>query len=311
VTTSDLGHEPAPSAVQRPKSRFRGWTALPAAAWLALFFVVPVAWIGWYSLGAKPPVSSGGTIDLSSPSLDRYGEALSGTFGSTFATTLRVGLLGTALCLLVAFPLAYFLATRARGRWRLPILALVVIPFWTSFLLRIVAWRILLAPNGALSSTLQDLGLLGSPLDVLDTRGAVLLGVVHGYLPLMVLPLFVALDRVDPSLREAARDLGATRLQTLFGVTLPLAAPGAVAGSLLVFVPLMGEFVAPALLGGARGVMAGGLVASQFLQAQNWALGSAMAVVLVGVILATVAVLAALALAGRAAVRRRRAVPLP
>lgn len=311
MTTTDLGGSSASVAPQPPKSRFRGWAALPAAAWLALFFLVPLGVIGWYSFGAKPPIASGATIDLSSPSLDRYGEALSGTFVTTFRTTLRVGLVGTALCLLVGLPLAYFLATRARGRWRLSILALVVIPFWTSFLLRIVAWRILLAPNGVLSTSLQDWGLLGGPLDVLDTRGAVLLGVVHGYLPLMVLPLFVALDRVDPGLREASRDLGASRLQTLFGVTLPLATPGVVAGSLLVFVPLMGEYVAPALLGGARGVMAGGLVASQFLEAQHWALGSAMAVVLVGVILATVAVLSLVALAGRTLLRRRRAVVLP
>jgi spermidine/putrescine transport system permease protein len=145
---------------------------------------------------------------------------------------------------------------------------------------------------------------------VLDTRGAVQIGVVYNYLPLMIFPLFVALDRLDPALREASKDLGAGRIRTFIGVTLPLAMPGVVAGLLLVFIPLMGEYVTPSLLGGAKGLMAGNLVVSQFLEAQNWALGSAMAIVLIGLTLAIIAVFAIVAWLASYVVRRRRAVEL-
>jgi spermidine/putrescine transport system permease protein len=204
----------------------------------------------------------------------------------------------------VGFPLAYFLATRVTPRWRGVLLGLVIVPFWTSFLLRTFSWRIILAPNGVVSSTLQDWGLLGQPLGLLDTRSGVQLGVLYNYLPLMVFPLFVALDRLDPALREASKDLGAGRLKTFFQVTLPLAAPGIVAGLLLVFIPLSGEYVTPALLGGARGLMVGNLVASQFEEAQNWALGSAMAIVLIGLVLGTILVLAIVGLGVRWISRR-------
>ncbi len=137
------------------------------------------------------------------------------------------------------------------------------------------------------------------------------IGVVYNYLPLMIFPLFVALDRLDPALREASKDLGAGRFRTFTAVTLPLAMPGIAAGLLLVFIPLMGEYVTPQLLGGAKGLMAGSLVVSQFLEAQNWALGSAMALVLIGLTLAVIAVIASTAAAASFVVRRRRAVELP
>ena len=152
--------------------------------------------------------------------------------------------------------------------------------------------------------------MLGEPLAVLYTRTAVQIGVVYNYLPLMVLPIFVALDRMDPALREASKDLGAGRWRTLWQVTIPLSSPGIASGLLLVFIPLMGDYITAVVLGGARGNMIGQLVATQFQSAQNWALGSAMAVLLIVVILATVAVAAILVLLARAILRARRRITL-
>jgi spermidine/putrescine transport system permease protein len=168
-----------------------------------------------------------------------------------------------------------------------------MVPFWTNFLVRTLGWQIILSPDGFMSDLLMDLGLTGSPLDILYTRTAVQIGVVYNYLPLMIMPLFVAIDTAGEKLREASRDLGAGRFTTFFTVTLPLAMPGIVSGCLLVFVPLTGDYVTASVLGGASGSMIGQLIASQFNTAQNWALGSAMAVVL---ILATLLVVAVTAL---------------
>jgi spermidine/putrescine transport system permease protein len=211
---------------------------------------------------------------------------------------------------LIGFPFAYWLAVKVPPRWRGLLLGLTIVPFWTNFLVRTLGWLILLQANGPVSGVLQDLHLIGGPLDVLDTREAVQLGVVYNYLPLMIFPLFVALDRLDPALREASKDLGANRWRTFRQVTLPLAMPGVVAGLLLVFIPLTGDYITAAVLGGAKGNMVGRLVASQFDTAQNWALGSAMAVILILMILGSVAVFAAIGLVARALVRRSRRVEL-
>jgi spermidine/putrescine transport system permease protein len=284
--------------------------AIPSWTWYLLFFVVPLCFIAVYSLGYRPPMlgEQAGQVALDRLSLDRYRETLDPTFFITFRSTLGVALTGTLLLFLIAFPLAYFLATRVPARWRGLLLGLVIVPFWTSFLLRTFSWRIVLAPNGFASEWLQAAGLIAAPLNVLDTTFAVQLGIVYNYLPLMIFPLFVALDRLDPRLREASQDLGASRVATFLSVTLPLAMPGIVAGLLLVFIPLMGEYVTPAVLGGARGMMAGSLIASQFLEAQNWALGSAMAIVLVLMTLASVAALALIAAAATRLLRWRHRV---
>lgn len=286
--------------------------AVPAWIWYLLFFVLPLLVILVYSFGYKPPVgTSQSSIGLDRLSFDNYRNTLSPTFIVTFVATMRVAIVGTVLCLLIGFPIAYFIATRATPRYRGLLLGLVIVPFWTSFLLRTFAWRIMLAANGPVSTLLQDTGLMAGPLHFLDTRGAVQLGVVYNYLPLMIFPLFVALDRLDPALREASKDLGANRWKTFTQVTLPLAMPGIAAGLLLVFIPLAGEYVTPTVLGGAKGLMAGGLVASQFLEALNWALGSAMAVVLVLMILGMVAVFGLAAYVIARLVRARRRVDLP
>jgi len=180
------------------------------------------------------------------------------------------------------------------------VLGLVLIPYWTNFLVRTIGWQISLSPTGFVSKLLQWANLTDGPLHVLYTSAAVQLGVVYNYLPLMILPLYVALERLDPQLLEASRDLGGTAWDTLCRITIPLAAPGVTAGMLLVFVPLMGDYITPTVLGGASGSMVGQMVAAQFQSAQNWALGAAMAVLLMLAIFGTSAVVGGvLKVAGR------------
>ena len=294
---------------KRPGRRLPRFSlAIPAWLLFVLFFAIPVLLIVWYSFGYKPDIFR--TIATDQLSFDRYTESFSATFRSVFTGTLQISIIGTTLCLLIAFPFAYWLAVKVPSRWRGLLLGLTIVPFWTNFLVRTIGWLILLQPKGPLSGILQDLHLIGAPLDVLDTRAAVQLGVVYNYLPLMIFPLFVALDRLDPALREASKDLGANRWRTFRQVTLPLATPGVVAGLLLVFIPLTGDYITATVLGGAKGNMVGALVASQFNTAQNWALGSAMAVILIIMILGTVAIFALIGLAIRALIRRSRRVEL-
>ena len=265
-----------------PKRQLGAALAIPAWVWLLVFFVAPVGMVVWFSFGYKPGIFGTHANDVLS--IDRYVEALSPTFFTTFLNTLWVGATGTILCFLIGAPVAYWMAFKVRPQRRGLLIALVLIPFWTNFLIRTIGWQVIIAPEGWLSTALQSVGLLDGPLDLLYTRTAVLLGVVYNYLPLMILPLFVAFDRVGPALREASKDLGAGKASTFLRVTLPLARPGIIAGVLLVFIPLMGDYITATVLGGAKGNMVGQLVASQFQTAQNWALGSAMAVVLMLVI---------------------------
>lgn len=271
-----------------PKLKFG--LAIPAWVWLLVFFVAPIFMVIVFSFGYKPSIFA--THALDHLSFDRYVEALSPTFFSTFLNTLWIGILGTLLCLVIGGPVAYWIAVKAPPSKRGLLLALVMVPFWTNFLVRTIGWQVILAPEGWLSQLLQGIGVIPGPLDLLYSRGAVLLGVVYNYLPLMILPLFVAFDRVSGPLREASKDLGANSVTTFLRVTVPLARPGIIAGVLLVYIPLMGDYITATVLGGAKGNMIGQVVASQFQTAQNWALGSAMAVLLIIVIMLSIAVAA-------------------
>lgn len=290
--------------------------AVPAWAWLLLFFLVPVGFIAVYSLGRKPGLlelrpGQINTIALDQwPSLARYQEVLDGPVLDTFRNTFTIAVIGTLACLLIGFPFAYWLAVKVPERFRGVILLLILVPFWTNFLIRTVGWTILLFPDGWFSTLLQNAGITSGKLAILDTRLAVQIGVVYNYLVLMILPVFVALDRINPALRESSKDLGANRTRTFLQVTLPLAMPGVISGLLLVYIPLMGDYITASVLGGAKGTMAGQLVYDQFLVAQNWALGSAMAMFLIGVILATVLVFGGLLLLVGWLLRRSRAVTL-
>lgn len=297
------------AGVGRPRRRVpRFALALPAWFLFIFFFAIPVMLIVYYSFGYKPDIFS--TIATDKLSFARYGESFSATFRDVFSGTLQISITGTILCVLIAFPFAYWLAVKVPSRWRGLLLGLTIVPFWTNFLVRTLGWLIMLQPNGPFSGILRDLHLISAPLDILDTREAVQLGVVYNYLPLMIFPLFVALDRLDPALREASKDLGANRWRTFRQVTLPLSMPGVIAGLLLVFIPLTGDYITAAVLGGAKGNMVGALVASQFNTAQNWALGSAMAVILILMILASLAIFALLGLLVREIVRRSRRVEI-
>jgi len=281
--------------------------ALPAWAWLLLFFVTPVAVVFYYSFGYKPGLFGTHATDVLS--LDRYAEVLTPTFFATFQATLGIALSGTALCLLIGLPVAYWMAVKAPPSWRGILLALVLVPYWTNFLVRTIGWQVILAPEGWASQAAQAIGL--PAFDILYTRAAVLLGVVYNYLPLMIVPLYVAFDRVGAPLREASRDLGANRWRTFTRVTLPLASPGILVGVLLVYIPLMGDYITATVLGGAKGNMVGQMVAAQFQTAQNWALGSAMAVTLIVIIVLSAAVIGLALWLVNLPFRRARRVILP
>jgi len=280
--------------------------SFPTWAYMVFFFVIPVALVIWYSFGYKPDLFTAHSNDILS--LDRYFEATDPTFISTFWNTLQIAGIGTLICLVIGVPFAYWMAVKVPAKWRGLLIALVLVPFWTNFLVRTLGWQIMLAPEGFVSDALQNMHLIGGPIEILYTRAAVQLGVVYNYLPLMILPLFVALDRAGVSLREASRDLGANRWRTMWQVTLPMAAPGIASGCLLVFIPLMGDYITASVLGGAQGNMVGQLVANQFNSAQNWALGSAMAVVLMLFIMITVAMVGVCILIVRTILRFNRRV---
>ena len=254
-----------PKAGGRP--RILALLLLPAALWYALFLLAPLVVLAVVSLGIRAP--NGGYEPALS--LDQYSGLV--TRLTPVVNTLVLGFLGTVGCLLVAYPLAYALATRG-GSWKTVLMALIVIPMWTSFLIRTYAWMFILGSNG-IPRLLAQLGL--GEIQLLNTPFAVLLGIVYNYLPLMALPIYVSLERLDRTLLEASRDLGAGSLATFRQVTLPLSAPGVISGCLLVFIPVMGEYLIPVLLGGGKTYFLGNALADLFLQSRNWPFGSALA----------------------------------
>ena len=200
-----------------------------------------------------------------------------------FTNTIGLALAGTALCLVAGYPLAYVLATRG-GAWKTVLMALIVIPLWTSFLIRTYAWMFILGSNGV-PRLFEPFGF---DVQLLNTPFAVLLGIVYNYLPLMALPIFVSLERLDRSYLEASRDLGAGPLATFRQVTLPLSAAGVISGCLLVFIPVMGEYLIPVLLGGGKTYFLGNALADLFLQSRNWPFGAALATAFVAFMLGVV-----------------------
>jgi spermidine/putrescine transport system permease protein len=260
--------------------------ALPSILWYAFFFILPIVLIVWYSFGVKNTVSGTSVpVDMAHTTLQNYRDAFSPTFFTVFKSTLKVSIIATTLCFVFGFPVAYFLVFKVSEKWKAIMLALIVVPSFTSFLIRTLAWRIPLAANGELSVWLQHRGLISGPINVLDTKTAVQIAIVYNYLGFMILPLFVALDRIDHHMREASKDLGANRVRTFLQVTMPLAGPGIAAGVLLTFIPMCGDFVTATLLGGTSGNMIGAMIDGEFHVAQNWPLGSAMAVMMIGAVL--------------------------
>jgi spermidine/putrescine transport system permease protein len=254
----------------------------PGGLWLAVFFGVPLALVlavsflerGVYG-GVEPRVT-----------LEQYARVVDPLYLQVLWRTVLWSLGCTVACLALGYPVAYVIA-RAR-RWRQVLLFLVVLPFWTSFLVRTFAMIFLLRDTGLVNSSLLGLGLIDQPIPLLYTPFAVILGLVYGFLPLMILPIYASLEKLDPALLEAAEALGARPFARFARVILPLSLPGVVAGSLLTFIPALGSFLTPDLLGGAKQVMMGNLIQNQFTAARNWPFGAAVSFVLAALALVPV-----------------------
>lgn len=252
----------------------RNWFLLPARVTITALFAAPILIVVAYSLltrgdygGVEYPWTAESYARLFDP---LYGMILWRSFALAGITTL--------LCAVLGFPLALFISRS--GKWKNLWLQLVILPFWTSFLVRTYAWLFLLRETGLVNTVLMKLGLIHAPLPLLYNNGAVLLGLVYAYLPFMVLPLYATLERIDPTLLEAAADLGMRPLRAIFRIVLPLTTPGMIAGGILVFIPCLGAYLTPDLLGGGKTVMAGNLIQNQFTTARDWPFGSAVSLML-------------------------------
>jgi spermidine/putrescine transport system permease protein len=257
----------------------RRWFLAPTATMLAVLFFAPMLIILAYSLLSRG-VYGGVTSEWTA---DNYVRLFDPLYGLILWRTLVLSTIATVLCLLLGFPLALFIS-RAGKRKNL-YLQLVMVPFWTSFLVRTYAWMFLLRDTGLINSALIALGVIREPLPLLYNNGAVLVGLVYSFLPFVVLPLFATLERLDKSLLEAAADLGARPWEAVLRVIVPLCAPAFRAGAVLTFIPCLGAYLTPDLLGGGKTVMAGNLIQNQFTTARDWPFGSAVSLVLMAVVM--------------------------
>ncbi len=248
----------------------------PATLYLTLFFVLPLLIVLVYSFLKR---GAYGQI-IWEFNLQNYVRVFDPLYLGILWRSLLFASGNTLICLLLSYPFAYYIARLANARLRNLLLILVMVPFWTNFLVRTYAWRVILGTDGPLNGLLLWLGIIREPLPLIFNDGAVMVGLVYGYLPFMVLPLYAAIERLDFSLIEAAHDLYADGRQAFLRVLLPLSMPGIIAGSILVFIPSLGAFITPDLLGGAKTVMIGNLIQSQFLTARDWPFGSAFSVLL-------------------------------
>ena len=250
----------------------------PAAVVTVTLFLMPMGVICAYSLLSRG--AYGGVI---LPwTLESYRRVFDPLYAEIFWRSFLLAAISTLLCLVLGFPLALYVA---RSKRRTLLLNLVMLPFWTSFLIRTYAWMFLLRDTGLINTILQSLHLISHPLPLLFNDGAVVLGLVYGYLPFMVLPLYATLEKLDPALLDAARDLGATPWVTTWKIVIPLSRSGMLAGALLVFIPCLGAYLTPDLLGGGKTVMIGNLVQNQFTTARDWPFGSAVSLLLMALVL--------------------------
>ncbi len=268
---------------------WRRFVIIAPYLWLLIFFLAPFAIIFKISFSdpilALPPFtplfefSENNNISIYF-TLDNYRFMLEDNlYWISYLKSLKIAFISTFLCLFIGYPMAYAIA-RARPGWRNIFLFLVILPFWTSFLLRVYAWMGLLSAHGLINKSLIALGIIEQPLKLLYTDFAVYLGIVYSYLPFMILPLFASLEKLDFDLNEAAADLGAKPFTVFRDITLPLSMPGIIAGSLLVFIPALGEFVIPSLLGGLDSLMIGRTLYDEFFSSRDWPLSSAIATIL-------------------------------
>ncbi len=275
----------APSAIARKARKeadgnATAWLLAPGVLWTVFFCLLPLSVIFLVSCATRG--TYGGIVwDFS---LDNYRDLLHALYGRIFGQSLLLASLTTIICLAMGFPLAYYIA-RLSPRRQAVWLVLVMVPFWTNFLVRTYAWIFILRTEGLMNTVLLKLGLISAPIEILYSNTAVVLGLVYGYLPFMILPLYAAIERVDRSLIEAAWDLYADRWSVFRRVLVPLTKPGIVAGCVLVFIPSLGAFITPDLLGGARSMMVGNLIQHEYLIARDWPLGSALSMVLMALVM--------------------------
>jgi spermidine/putrescine transport system permease protein len=272
----------APSRARRLAARSRDLLALPNVGWTVVFFLAPLGLLLVYSFGSVNlltfQVQFGWT-------LSNYSDIFQSLYLDPILRSFVLSAASTVACLLIGFPVALTIA-RASGRRQAALLLAIMIPFWTSFVVRTYGIYDVISDNGPLYHLLHALGLVHGYIHVLFTPLGIGIGITYTYLPLMVLPLFVALERIDPALGEAAGDLGATPLRTLRRVTLPLAIPGIIAGCILVAIPATGEYVIPQILGGGTTLMFGNVVSDQFLNLGDYPFGAALAIALTVVLMA-------------------------
>jgi spermidine/putrescine transport system permease protein len=265
------------------KSKHASWLLMaPGLLWLGLLMVVPCALIFvliFFERGIY------GGIDWTAPTLDNIRRAFEPLYLSIFLDSGLVALSATLIALLIGYPAAYAIA-KAQPSWQTALLFLAILPFWTNYLIRTYAWIVLLNPAGLINAALIGTGLRSEPLTLLYTKSAVVLGLVYSYTPFVILAIYSALQRLDPTYAEASRDLGAGPVQTFLRITLPLTAPGVAAGAVFVFVLSIGNFVTPDLLGGGKFQMVGNLIYDQFLSARDWPFGAALSALLIALMMA-------------------------
>ena len=248
----------------------------PLIMWTMLFVGATIGYIFLLSFLKRDPDGFGVIWEFT---LENYAKLLNESYGRVFLNTLRLGLETTVLCVLLGYPFGYFMG-RASKKWRTILMLLVIVPFWTNALIRIYGWRILLVGNGPVNSLLMTLGLIDRPLKLLNTHGAVVLGMVYSLLPFMILPTYTSVEKMDWSLVDASRDMGAHPSKAFWTVTLPLTAPGLLTGSVLVFVPSLALFFMSDLMGGPSDILIGNLIHDQLLKSRDWPFAAALSVVL-------------------------------
>ena len=252
----------------------------PSLFWLIVFFALPLVIVFVYSFLKRGPY---GQI-VWEFNLQNYARFFDPLYVKIFLRSFRIAAITTIVSFLLGYPMAYWIATRS-ARWRNTLLLLLMIPFWTNFLVRTYAWILLLRDSGLINGLLQGLGLISAPLPLFGNEFAIIIGLVYGWFPGMVLPCYAAIERLDLSLVEAAQDLYANEVRAFARVVFPLTLPGVIAGSILVFIPSLGAYITPDLLGGAKAVMIGNVIQSQFLSVRDYPFGSAFSFALMAIML--------------------------
>lgn len=276
VAHQQQGHKPSLLKIIRESKMAQGLALIaPANLYLFVFMVLPLILVGGLSFLSR---GTYGQVEFTF-SISNYTRLLDPLYGKILWYSLLVGIATTLASLVIGYPLAYYIA-RAPARHRSLLLFLVLLPFWTNFIIRIYAWIMILRAGGFLDSFLQWAHISSQPLQLLYTPTAVMIGMIYEFLPFMVLPLYTSLEKIENAVLEAAADLGAPPVSVFLRITLPLSIPGMIAGTILVFIPAMGMFVIPDLMGGAKTILIGNVIRNQFLTARDWPFGAAASMVL-------------------------------